>query len=84
MAVNKNEIRLTLSEFEILSCMMTRPNQVFSRARLMESVQGYSFEGYERTIDFHIKNLRKKIGRHLPDKPFIQSDYGVGYRLADF
>lgn len=62
--------------------MLAFPNKVFTRAQLIENVQGYSFEGYERTIDFHIKNLRKKIASYLPDHTFIKSNYGVGYKLV--
>ncbi|MCP4024553.1 MAG: response regulator transcription factor, partial [Desulfobacteraceae bacterium] len=79
--VNGNELNLTPSEFEILSTMLENPNRVFTRAQLIEQVQGYSYEGYERTIDFHIKNLRKKISQYLPDQTIIKSDYGVGYKL---
>lgn len=59
--VEEIELNLTPSEFDILSVLMETPNRVFTRAQLIEKAQGYSFDGYERTIDFHIKNLRKKI-----------------------
>ncbi|MCP4722873.1 MAG: response regulator [Desulfobacteraceae bacterium] len=80
--VNENELNLTPSEFEIFSVLMGSPNRVFTRAQLIEKVQGYSFDGYERTIDFHIKNLRKKIAANLPGKKIIQSAYGFGYKLV--
>ncbi|MFH2061273.1 MAG: response regulator [Pseudomonadota bacterium] len=81
-SVKGNEVSLTPSEFEILSVLMGSPNRVFTRAQLIETVQGYSFDGYERTIDFHIKNLRKKIGVHLPGEQIIQSAYGFGYKIV--
>ena len=80
--VKGKEVSLTPSEFEILSVLMGSPNRVFTRAQLIETVQGYSFDGYERTIDFHIKNLRKKIGVHLPGEHIIQSAYGFGYKIV--
>jgi two-component system response regulator BaeR len=58
---------------------MTSPSRVFSRNELLNQVQSYSFEGYDRTIDSHIKNLRKKIAAFLPDQEVIRSVYGVGY-----
>jgi two-component system response regulator BaeR len=54
---------------------------VFSRSELINRVQGYDFEGYDRTIDTHIKNLRKKIGERLPDQEIIRTVYGVGYKF---
>ncbi|MCP3940367.1 MAG: response regulator [Desulfobacteraceae bacterium] len=80
--VNGNELKLTPSEFEILSVLMGSPNRVFTRTQLIEKTQGYNFDGYERTIDFHIKNLRKKIAAHLPEKKIILSAYGFGYKLV--
>ncbi|MBI9087783.1 MAG: response regulator transcription factor [Desulfobacterium sp.] len=83
VTVKGHQVNLTVSEFDILACMLASPGTVFTRARLIETVQGYSFDGYERTIDFHIKNLRKKIAHHLPGRTFIKSDYGVGYKLVE-
>jgi len=80
--INGNELNLTPSEFEILSVLMQSPNRVFTRTQLIEKVQGYSFDGYERTIDFHIKNLRKKISVHVSGKKIIQSAYGYGYKFV--
>ena len=80
--VKGTEVSLTPSEFKILSVLMESPNRVFTRAQLIETVQGYSFDGYERTIDFHIKNLRKKIAVHLPGEHIIQSAYGFGYKIV--
>jgi two-component system response regulator BaeR len=80
--VKENELNLTPSEFEILSLLMGSPNRVFTRVQLIENVQGYNFDGYERTIDFHIKNLRKKIAVHLPGQKVIQSAYGFGYKMV--
>lgn len=82
VAVNNCELNLTPSEFDIFSILMESPNRVFTRTQLIETVQGYNYDGYERTIDFHIKNLRKKIRTHLPGRKIIQSSYGLGYKLV--
>ncbi len=81
VVVNDEAIDLTQSEFDLLKVLMTFPGRVYSRAELVSKVQGYSYSGYERAIDSHIKNLRKKIANVLPDEEFIQTVYGVGYRL---
>ena len=60
---------------------MSRPNRVFSRNELINRVQGYDFEGYDRTIDTHIKNLRKKIAQQLPGREIISTVYGIGYKF---
>ncbi|NDV22921.1 response regulator [Desulfovibrio sp. JC022] len=76
------ELQLTPSEFGILAVLMKRPGRVFSREQLIEITQGYTHEGYSRTIDFHIKNLRKKIAEQLPKQKIIQASYGAGYKLV--
>ena len=74
-------LEVTPSEFKLLQVFMTSPNKVFSRDDLVKRIQGYDYEGYDRTIDSHIKNLRKKISAHLPDQDIIATVYGVGYKL---
>jgi len=81
VSVRDSELNLTPSEFDIFATLMESPNRVFTRAQLIEKVQGYNYEGYERTIDFHIKNLRKKIAECLPNEKVIHSSYGVGYKI---
>jgi two-component system, OmpR family, response regulator BaeR len=76
-----NELKLTPCEYSLLKMLMNRPDRIFSRNELINAVQGYDFEGYDRTIDSHIKNLRKKIAKCLPDKEIISTIYSVGYRL---
>jgi DNA-binding response OmpR family regulator len=75
-------IDLTPTEFEILAALMAAPGKVFTRMELLERAQGVGYEGYERTIDAHIKNLRAKIDPGAQDTQRIQTVYGVGYRLA--
>ena len=81
-AINGQELQLTNSEFELLSLFMANPDRVFSRNDLISMVQGYDFEGYDRTIDSHIKNLRKKIAKQLPGIQVIKTIYGVGYAFS--
>ena len=79
--VGGHELKLTPCEFNLLQTLLSHPNRIFSRHELINVVQGYDFEGYERTIDSHIKNLRKKIASCLPGKEVISTIYGVGYKL---
>ena len=75
-------VALTPSEFDLLETFMLSPGRAFSRLDLLESVSGDAYEGYERTIDVHIRNLRTKI-EPVPGKPrYIQTVYGMGYRFA--
>jgi two-component system alkaline phosphatase synthesis response regulator PhoP len=75
-------IDLTPTEFEILVTLAKQPKRVFSRLQIMEQAQGDAFEGYERTIDAHIKNIRLKLEPN-PKKPvYIQTVFGLGYKLG--
>jgi DNA-binding response OmpR family regulator len=76
-------IELTPNEFELLRVMAENPGQVFSRMQLLDKVQGDAYEGYERTIDSHIKNLRKKIEIDPEHPRYIITVYGVGYKLEE-
>jgi len=80
---NDQSIELTPNEFELLRVMAENPGQVFSRMQLLDKVQGDAYEGYERTIDSHIKNLRRKLEID-PEKPrYIATVYGVGYKMEE-
>ena len=80
--VGGNAVALTPSEYELLETFMLSPGRAFSRLDLLEAVSGDAYEGYERTIDVHIRNLRTKI-EPVPSKPrYIQTVYGMGYRFA--
>ena len=79
--IDNQVLNLTPNEFGLLKIMMSQPNRVFSRSELINRVQGYEFEGYDRTIDSHIKNLRKKIDQKLPGQEIISTVYGVGYKF---
>lgn len=82
VSVNGVELNLTPSEFNLLHVLMASPDRVFSRSELLDRVQGYQFEGYDRTIDSHVKNLRKKFAQLIPDKEVIHTIYGLGYKLT--
>ena len=82
VTMEETAVNLTPNEFALLKVLMSQPERVFSRSELLDRVQGYQFEGYDRTIDSHIKNLRKKIGDAIPGQEFIQTVYGVGYKLT--
>ena len=75
------DINLTPSEFDILAALMSNPGKVFSRLDLLDIIQGVRYEGYERTIDSHIKNLRAKMEQVSDRKDYIETVYGIGYRF---
>lgn len=77
------EVDLTASEFKLLTTLCRYPGRVFSRMELVEKVLGYDFEGYERTIDSHVKNLRAKIGDNPRNPKWLHTVHGVGYRFED-
>lgn len=74
-------IDLTPTEFKLMEIFARNPRRVFTRLQLVEQVQGYSFEGYERTIDAHVKNLRQKIEKDPKNPRYITTVFGVGYRF---
>jgi DNA-binding response OmpR family regulator len=74
-------VELTPSEFDILTALISSPGKVYSRLDLLDIVQGIRYEGYERTIDTHIKNLRGKIEKDTRTPNYIETVYGVGYRF---
>ena len=79
---NEEAIDLTPTEFNILVTLAEQPGRAFTRLQLLEMAQGTTYEGYERTIDAHIKNLRAKLEPD-PKKPrYIETVFGVGYRFA--
>jgi len=75
-------VDLTPSEFELLATLMSSPGHAFSRLELLDRLQGTAFEGYERTIDVHVRNLRAKIEPDPRSPCYVETVYGVGYRFA--
>lgn len=81
--VRGKQVDVTSSEFALLATLMRYPGQVFTRMQLLEQMQGYGYEGYERTVDTHVKNVRQKI-ESKPHKPeYILTVYGVGYKFRE-
>ncbi len=80
--VGEQTVDLTPSEFDLLAVLMSSPGRAFSRLELLDRIQGTTYEGYERTIDVHIKNLRGKIELDASKPRYIETVYGVGYRFA--
>jgi two-component system, OmpR family, alkaline phosphatase synthesis response regulator PhoP len=74
---------LTPTEFELLAAMARHPGQIFTRSRLLDSIHGVAFESYERAIDAHIKNIRRKIEQNPREPAYILTIYGVGYKFAE-
>jgi two-component system alkaline phosphatase synthesis response regulator PhoP len=80
---NGKMLDLTPTEFSLLSVLASQPGRAFTRMQLLESAQGSSFEGYERTIDAHIKNLRAKIEPDPKNPSHIVTVFGIGYRFEE-
>ena len=82
-SVGGEQVDLTAMELQLLATLVREPGRVFTRGQLLDALHGVAFESFERAIDAHIKNIRKKI-EPIPSKPrYIQTVYGVGYRCAD-
>ncbi len=82
LIVEEELVELTPTEWGLLTTLARTPGRVYSRYELINSVRGYEFEGYERTIDSHVKNLRRKIERDPQTPKLIETVLGVGYRLG--
>jgi DNA-binding response OmpR family regulator len=80
--VNGQAVELTPSEFALLGTLMGSPGRVFSRMELLDRIQGAAYEGYERTIDVHVRNLRSKIEQDASSPHYIETVYGAGYRFS--
>jgi two-component system, OmpR family, alkaline phosphatase synthesis response regulator PhoP len=81
--VSGRPVELTATEFEILATMAREPGRVFTRSQLLDAVHGVAFESYERAIDAHIKNIRRKLEPDPARPRYVQTVYGVGYRVAE-
>ena len=81
--VDGKSVNLTPSEFDLLAALMEAPGRVYSRADLLIKLQGTSFEGVERTIDVHVRNLRTKLEPDPANPRYIETVFGVGYRFRE-
>ena len=81
--VGERAVELTPTEFQLLVALARAPGRIFTRAQLLDAVHGVAFESYERAIDAHVKNIRRKL-EPVPNEPrYLLTVYGVGYRFAD-
>jgi two-component system alkaline phosphatase synthesis response regulator PhoP len=76
-------VQLTATEFQLLATLAAQPGRIFTRAQLLDAVRGVAFESYERAIDAHIKNIRRKIEPDTREPRYILTVYGVGYKFAE-
>ncbi|MGD8793402.1 MAG: response regulator transcription factor [Anaerolineae bacterium] len=76
-------VELTATEFQLLLAMARQPGRIFSREQLLEAMHGVAYDGYDRSVDSHVKNIRRKIETDPRQPRYIQTVYGVGYRLGD-
>jgi DNA-binding response OmpR family regulator len=83
LTIDEREVGLTPTEFQLLATLAGQPGRVFTRAQLLEAVQGVAIESYERAIDAHIKNIRRKIEPNPREPRYILMVYGVGYKFAE-
>jgi DNA-binding response OmpR family regulator len=81
LRINGRPVDLTPSEFDLLAALMAAPGRAYSRLELLEKIQGAAYEGYERTIDVHIRNLRTKIEQNPTEPVYVETVYGIGYRF---
>jgi DNA-binding response OmpR family regulator len=82
VSVDGTVVDLTRTEFDLLTTMAAHPGRVYSRLHLLELVSGDAFEGYERTVDAHVKNIRRKLGDDPREPRYVHTVYGVGYKVA--
>jgi DNA-binding response OmpR family regulator len=82
VTVEDRSLSLTPTEFEILATLASQPGRIFSRSQLLVAVHGVSFESYERAIDSHMRNLRKKLAATAVDRELITTVHGVGYKFT--
>ncbi len=83
VTVTDRRVDLTPSEFDLLATLMASPGRAFSRLELLDRLQGAAFDGYERTIDVHVRNLRTKIEPDPSHPRYVQTVFGIGYRFTD-
>lgn len=83
VSVNGRPAQLTASEFQLLAALAQQPGRIFTRAQLLDALRGVAFESYERAIDAHIKNIRRKIEPDPREPRYIHTVYGVGYKFTE-
>ncbi len=80
---NREPLHLTRTEFDLLATLAKHPGQAFSRAQLLDRLHGVAYDGYDRSIDAHVKNLRRKLEPDPAEPRYVLTVYGIGYRFTD-
>lgn len=83
VSVGDSPLKLTPTEFRLLAMLLREPGKTFTRDQIIDRVFGYDFDGFDRTVDSHVYSLRRKLDAAAKDRRYIQTVYGVGYRLGD-
>ena len=83
VSANGRAVELTPTEFQLLATLARQPGRIFTRAQLLDAVQGVAFESYERAIDAHVKNIRRKLEPNPHQPRYLLTVYGVGYKFAE-
>jgi two-component system alkaline phosphatase synthesis response regulator PhoP len=83
VTVGASPVRLTATEFRLLVLLMREPGRTFTREEIMDKVFGYDFDGFDRAVDAHVSNLRRKLQADLQKPRYIHTIYGMGYRFGD-
>lgn len=83
VTVGARQVELTPTEFQLLAALAREPGRILTRAQLLDAVRGVAFESYERAIDAHIKNIRRKLEPDPHDPRYVLTVYGVGYKMTD-
>jgi DNA-binding response OmpR family regulator len=83
LTIDDTAIELTPTEFELLLTLARQPGRIFTRSQLLDAIHGVAFESYERAIDAHIKNIRRKIEPDPRQPKYVLTVYGVGYKFND-
>ena len=83
VSVGQTSLNLTPTEYRLLAMFLREPGRTFTRDEIINRVFGYDFDGFDRTVDSHVSGLRRKLDAAAKDRRYIQTVYGVGYRLND-
>jgi DNA-binding response OmpR family regulator len=83
VSVGEQAVELTPTEFQLVATLAGQPGRIFTRSQLLDAIHGVAFESYERAIDTHVKNLRRKLEPDPRNPRYVLTVYGVGYRFAD-
>jgi two-component system, OmpR family, alkaline phosphatase synthesis response regulator PhoP len=78
-----DDIELTATEFQLLATLARQPGRVFTRAQLLDAIHGLEVDAFERAIDTHIKNIRRKIEPDTRNPIYVLTVYGIGYKFTD-